>query len=835
MVPRAFERFTGVVALNAWSRGHEMDRRRGLSLTIGLVLALACLPAPAQAFIEKLTNLGDVISQSDLIFLAKVESVDPAKPSTVLTFQQDLKGKSDVRRMPINLTGDKEKHTPQLLKRLAPGLPVVVFLTDLPDSNKKQVLVFSNGCWFQVLGHPDGQATRWAFTHIEIYLRRTFAGTTAEMQQLVTDALAGKKKPPPANPKEPPGFGPEVESRPKPQGSRGHGVLMGVIALPFLMPIAALFHLLFPGILRDQVRQYRIAVSVLLSESTLIFAHWAICRWGVDDPSRHWWLSPAALTGALVAVALLGVLIAVVIRIGHQGPLLITKPYLVEYFALGALLTAGLGWSLYLWLNATPPFGDHMTMVTAAAALALLHLVLRRWRSAAGGEHRALVTTEIVFLASLAVTGAALGIYWHQPDPANLEAGAVTGEWTAARGNERRTGAADPGDSGPSNPAILWTFDPAERKGRVYFHSSPTVVDGQVYIGAMHEVLAFTQGLVYCVNAVDGRQVGEAAIPVGQRLWRFHAGGSLKPVFSSPIVHGGRIYFGEGYHQDSQCRLFSLDARSGDRSLWSKRTASHVESSPCIVGSRVFFGAGDDGLYCVDSSIIEQGPEGPEPKVVWQLPGIHVDASPVVVEDRVFAGSIVGDRHQTLLALAVDARSGQVLWRTPAPIPVTGSPSVANGRVFYGLGNGKFNQNADQPTGALWCLDCATGRRLWEYPVGNSIFGSPALTEGSVFFGCNDGHAYCLKQEDGSLVWKANTGSAVTASVVVAGGKVYALNIAGTLTAFDAASGKELWRLTNIAGDDVTDAYSSPTLVAGRLYLAIAGRVYCIGDRPQAE
>jgi len=281
MEPRAFEGFTDVIGFNAWSRGREMERRRGLSVGIGLVLALACLPAPAQAFIEKLTSLSDVIAQSDFIFLAKVESVDPAKPAAVLTFQQDLKGKTDLRRMPINLTGDKEKHTPQLLKRLAPGLPVVVFLTDLPDSNKKQVLVYSNGCWFQVLGHPDEQAIRWAFTHIEIYLRRTFAGATAELQLAVSDALAGKKKPPPANPKEPPGFGPEVEVQPKPQGSRGHGVLVGVIALPFLMPIAALFHLLFPGILRDQVRQYRIAVSVLLSESTLIFGHWAMCRWGL--------------------------------------------------------------------------------------------------------------------------------------------------------------------------------------------------------------------------------------------------------------------------------------------------------------------------------------------------------------------------------------------------------------------------------------------------------------------------------------------------------------------------------------------------------------------------
>ena len=82
------------------------------------------------------------------------------------------------------------------------------------------MLAFTNGTWFQVLGQTDGDQTRWAFTHCEIYLRRTFKGTTDELKQTVADVLAGKAKAPPPNPKEPPGLGPTLdESKDAPKKS----------------------------------------------------------------------------------------------------------------------------------------------------------------------------------------------------------------------------------------------------------------------------------------------------------------------------------------------------------------------------------------------------------------------------------------------------------------------------------------------------------------------------------------------------------------------------------------------------------------------------------------
>lgn len=185
------------------------DQKIWIAILVGV---LCCATAPsAQAFIQNLFPLQEFIDDSDFLFTATIEKIDAAKPSAVLIVKDHLKGEAPFQRIPINLTGDKQKHTPQLLKRIAPELQLVVGVKKQPDG-KLMLLAFSNGTWFQVLGQTEGDQTRWAFTHCEIYLRRTFAGTTEELKKTVTDALSGKAKPPAPNPKEPPGMGPVIKT-----------------------------------------------------------------------------------------------------------------------------------------------------------------------------------------------------------------------------------------------------------------------------------------------------------------------------------------------------------------------------------------------------------------------------------------------------------------------------------------------------------------------------------------------------------------------------------------------------------------------------------------------
>lgn len=840
-------------------------------MTAGGLLAAGCLllcPGLAVALIEALTPLARIIGDADEVFVAHFDRVDVEKPAAIIAWDADLEGKTALRRLPVNLTGDKEKHTPQFLKRIAPKLPVVLFVTH--RNGKSLALGYTNGTWFQLIGTADdaaGRRVRWTFTHCEIYLRRTFTGTTKELIEVVGDSLAGKRKAPDVNPKEPPGFGPEVkqddndkgndEGNPKPEiqnSSLFHPPssilhprssrlfwhvfypVIGVVTLPFLAPLAALLQLLFPGLLRDQWRRYRIVISVLTTQSTLLAVHWVALRWFVAVRPR--WMADDALWGAMASIALVGAVVACVTHwqqrtAGTAGDL---RPAPVEYIAVSALILVGILWGAFLLFTGSSPF-DQMSVVTIAAACALPHLWFRsrvaRAASDGAAQLPARLTTEGVLLCAMVVAAVGLGLHLNVGEE-NRVGALVTAEWSTFRGNSDRTGSTSSDDPGPTTPSVLWTYDPKERKGRIRMHSSPAVVNGQVYIGALYEVQSFMEGAVYCVNAADGRREGDKLLEPGAPVWRFTAEGSLKPVFSSPSVSAGRVYFGEGYHQDQGCRLFCLDARRGDQPLWTFPTTSHVESSPCIVGSRIYFGAGDDGLLCVDAGKSEStGGPASDPKQIWQLPQVHVDGSCVVAGDRLFVGSVLGDVYHDFFALGVDAANGKVLWRTAAPMPLPASPSYAAGRVFFGLGNGKVNLDAENPAGAVWCLDAASGERIWDFPTAGSVLASPAIAGENVIACSRDGHCYCLTQNKGHLIWNVDLTSPIVASPVIAGGKIYVLTVSGLLACLKAGDGTEFWRMNLEVPDE--DAYASPTLADGRLYVPAGGRLLCIGEREAAS
>lgn len=840
-----------------WRRKVIQVRSAGVTL---LVILLAA--APAFALIERLTPLQTLLDDADHVFVAKIEAVDAQKPSAVLVWDKHLKGETPLRRLPINLTGDKEKHTPEFLKRIAPKISVVLFVTELDD--KLLALGYTNGCWFQLIGTKaaEGKDVRWAFTHCEIYLRRTFKGTTTDLVQTVTDAVAGKKKPPKPDAKEKPGFGPEVprEEETKPATAsvldRGTNLnlqfsifnfqspfllwfpVLGVVALPFLAPLAALLQLLFPGLLRDQWKQYRIAISVMMTQSSLIAVHWIVLRWFVKE--RPWWLGDEALWWSVVGVAACGAIAAVATRIFSREPYVPSRPAPVEYIAVGSLLVAGVAWGGYLWLAGGSPF-DQMAVVTIGACAALVHLLWRKRRAAPATQpadvlpSRTPFSTELVLLSGLVVAGIGLGLYLQDTPSRPAVADDVRAEWPLFRGDVTRRGSVASDDAGPVRPAVLWSFDPRERKGRISLHSSPTIVDGQVFVGAMHQVQTVVQGAVFAVNAADGRKNGDQPLAPGDRLWRFTAEGTLKPVFSSPSIAGGYLYFGEGYHEDQGCRLFGLDPKHPERPLWSYATTSHVESSPCVIGDRIYFGAGDDGIFCLqlpDPAAQTQEPnQPPQPKKLWQVEQIHVDGSPVVQNGRLFVGSVLGDIYKDFHALAVDADNGKILWRTPAPMALPASPACAADRVVFGLGNGKVDTDSDPPSGAIWCLDSKTGNRIWDIPTANSVMATPAISGDNVYCGSRDQHCYCLALADGGVNWKTDLGNPIVASPTVAAGRAYVVTVNGVVVCLNAKDGAELWRVELDVPED--DVYASPVLAEGRLYLAAGGKLWCLGDRPQ--
>ncbi|HMC64758.1 MAG TPA: hypothetical protein VKI65_07450, partial [Gemmataceae bacterium] len=289
------------------------------SLIFGLVFGWT--PA-AHALIARAMPLKDVLAESHLILMAQVESIDADKPAVVFSAVENLKGKASFKKLPINLTGDSEakklKHTPQLLKRLAPKLPLVVFV----NQNGKDYIAFgyTNGTWFQFTGRKtdDSNAVRWSFTHCEPYLRGTFKGSTAELKEIVVDALAGKKEPPPPNLKEKPGLGPEVEKKAERGERRAEseagamrsalgaprltgGSVFAVIPTVFVGGPLAVLAMLFPTVFGGWQRWLAV-ISVACTVSTLYFVQYLVA----GPLAGTWWGSPAALWAGMAATTAVG-------------------------------------------------------------------------------------------------------------------------------------------------------------------------------------------------------------------------------------------------------------------------------------------------------------------------------------------------------------------------------------------------------------------------------------------------------------------------------------------------------------------------------------------------
>lgn len=773
------------------------------------LLAALLYSANARAVIQKLLPLKDVIAGEDLIFLAAVDSVLPEKPGVVFKFDSNLKGKAPFERMPVNLTGDneakKEGHAQILLDRLEAGRKLVVFAHK--EGKKYEATAFMEGTWFSFQGRidPDGKTVRWSLLHCEPYLRRTFKGTTAELKKVIEDAVAKKAEPPGVNEKEPKGYGPPLEKKPKKCGEASLA-LFGVIPSIALIGPMAIIAALFPGLAARMaigMKRWRAFLVVASINSTLAFAYWLLRlqQWLPDTPLAGY----KAFTALLLCSTGIGLLWAGrrYRRLAGEDARLTGVPTrgeiatlagLTALFALIVVLTRALGTS---WTEAIDLPMREFTIIGAGLLAATLYAAYRRGTSRSSAEIHLSLSGESVGLGTLFLGGVIALCLGGSTLPRTAEITTVLGE-----GDET---------FGPRLAADVRTFEIADAHQVM---SNGFAIDGdRLFLGAFRQAGTRTRGAAVAIDRHTGRE-----------LWRFTNDGDLKPVFCAPVAADGRVYFGEGLHTDSDCRVFALDAATG-QPAWARpfETTSHTEGNPRVVGGKVYFTAGDDGLFCADARSGEK---------LWQFPGrdqqLHIDGPPAAAGNRIFVGSGL----YTLALLAVDAASGKELWRTPVNLRSFGAPLVLGNRVVYGLGTGnmgtdvfKYDEETGkdeekEPAGAIVCVETDSGQIAWRYDLSRSVHTSLAADAFSVYAASRDGAVHCLDRKTGQLRWKTGIGTAFTAAPAVAslGGMpvaVYAISTEGTMVCLNPQSGKVCWSrdLREETKKLVKEAYTTPLVV----------------------
>jgi outer membrane protein assembly factor BamB len=216
------------------------------------------------------------------------------------------------------------------------------------------------------------------------------------------------------------------------------------------------------------------------------------------------------------------------------------------------------------------------------------------------------------------------------------------------------------------------------------------------------------------------------------------------------------------------------------------------------------------------------------PKVVWHQPAGEGHSSPVVAGGKVFLHAKVKDKDEEEV-LALDARTGQQLWRTAYPRAAFKSlfgngpratPTVAGEHVYtFGI------------TGVLSCFEADGGKQVWQvdtlkkFNAKNLYFGASCspLVDGNrvlVNVGGRSASVVAFDKDKGDVAWKNLDDTASYSSPILTelGGGPQAVFLTGQgVVSLNPADGTLLWKYGLV--DALSESATTPVR-AGNLLLA---------------
>lgn len=315
-----------------------------------------------------------------------------------------------------------------------------------------------------------------------------------------------------------------------------------------------------------------------------------------------------------------------------------------------------------------------------------------------------------------------------------------------------------------------------------------------------HLYYATFSGNLKAISTSDGSKLW--GLPVG----RCEAAGPAVSGYRGGTVYEtflNRVSGGPCIADPSSGLVLAVAAGPSHRVRW-RRSLGASETSPTVVGSRVFIGTAEGNVYCLRAS---------DGKTLWSY---HV-GGPVkgaIAYDRrkVFFGSYDGRFY------ALTAATGRLLWTASSSGHFYSTPSVAYSRVYVGSTDHSvyaFNEN--------------TGSLAWSRATGSYVYGAPAVWGGRVFIGSYDHNLYALDAATGSVDWTYQAAGPISGTAAVVDGVVYVSHIGNGgprhTYGLDARTGRLIWTWNDGAfGSVVSDGVHVYLVGWGRIYAFVPRR-----------
>jgi len=302
-----------------------------------------------------------------------------------------------------------------------------------------------------------------------------------------------------------------------------------------------------------------------------------------------------------------------------------------------------------------------------------------------------------------------------------VDTGTGTKKWTRELDNQGTSAPAIVGDTvyvgvrdelyaiSTDTGAVEWIFQPEEGSDDSPLND-PVVYDGTIYFGGWRNSYALD-------------------IETGTEKWKQELTSIIRSV---PSVYNGTVYIGtlnlDGRH-DSY--LYALDSQTGQEKWKLKTRGQGIGGAVAVTDGIVYVSTYEDGLLALDAT------SGQEK---WRYnPGLVAATAPAV------AYGIVYITDQGTL-YAVDAQTGKDKWRLHGSGGFSSDPVIADGIVYFGTTTAGIGVIfGGHPTGYVHAVDAQSGQELWKFSVEGGIAGSPAISVGTVYFGGGEGTLYAVR------------------------------------------------------------------------------------------
>ena len=357
-------------------------------------------------------------------------------------------------------------------------------------------------------------------------------------------------------------------------------------------------------------------------------------------------------------------------------------------------------------------------------------------------------------------------------------------------------------------------------------HSSPTIVGSQVVLQTADETQQTQSVIVF--DRFTGKRLWQTQLNRGSFPGRINP----KNTHASSTVAGdGTRFFAVVLHHDS-IHVTALACNDG-KVLWQQRIGPFVPdeyrngyaASPLIYrGTLIVLAECDGGSYMV---ALERG----SGKEVWRTP------RPSRVSYSSPALGHVAGRDQLLISgcdqmAGFDPSSGKRLWAVDATTMATSGTMVWHKDLAFASGG------FPQP-GTVCVRADGSGEIVWKNL--QQCYEQSMLIHDGFLYAMNDGGiVFCWRATDGKEMWKFRLRGPVSASPVLAAGKIYISNELGTTYVFQASSKKYIEVARNQLGDE---AFATPSICGGQLFTRVAyfegdqrrEVLYCISERASTQ